>query len=68
VTVDIEVHGATASMEARDGGYLIATVYTKLSERRALARARQAMNAYQFRVEVCTGVCTVRSRLCALIA
>jgi integrase len=30
-----------------DGGYLIATVYTKLSQRRALARARRAMDAYQ---------------------
>lgn len=32
-----------------DGGYLIATVYTKLSERRALARAQHAMDAYQRR-------------------
>jgi hypothetical protein len=30
-----------------DGGYLIATVYTKLAERRALARTQRAMNAYQ---------------------
>jgi integrase len=30
-----------------DGGYLIATVYTKLTERRALARTQRAMNAYQ---------------------
>lgn len=30
-----------------DGGYLIATVYTKLGQRRALARAQQAMVAYQ---------------------
>jgi integrase len=32
-----------------DGGYLIATVYTKLGERRALARAQRAMDAYQQR-------------------
>ena len=32
-----------------DGGYLIATVYTKLGQRRALARAQQAMAAYQER-------------------
>jgi integrase len=32
-----------------DGGYLIATVYTKLGERRALARAQRAMDAYQRR-------------------
>lgn len=30
-----------------DGGYLIATVYTKLAERRALARAQRAMEAYE---------------------
>lgn len=30
-----------------DGGYLISTVYTKLSERRARARAQRAMDAYQ---------------------
>lgn len=30
-----------------DGGYLIATVYTKLGQRRALARAQRAMNTYQ---------------------
>lgn len=34
-----------------DGGYLIATVYTKLSQRRALARAQQAMDAYARRAE-----------------
>jgi integrase len=33
-----------------DGGYLIATVYTKLAERRALARAQRAMDAYQERI------------------
>lgn len=32
-----------------DGGYLIATVYTKLGQRRALARAQRAMNAHQHR-------------------
>lgn len=32
-----------------DGGYLIATVYTKLAERRALARAQRAMDAYEQR-------------------
>ena len=32
-----------------DGGYLIATVYTKLGQRRALARAQRAMAAYQER-------------------
>jgi integrase len=29
-----------------DGGYLISTVYTKLSQRRAYARAKRAMDAY----------------------
>ena len=32
-----------------DGGYLIATVYTKLAERRARNRAQRAMNDYQQR-------------------
>jgi hypothetical protein len=32
-----------------DGGYLIATVYTKLGQRRALARAQRALDAYQER-------------------
>ena len=32
-----------------DGGWLISTVYTKLSEKRAQARAQRAMNAYQQR-------------------
>jgi integrase len=32
-----------------DGGYLIATVYTKLAKRRAIARAQRAMDAYQQR-------------------
>lgn len=32
-----------------DGGYLIATVYTKLAQRRAIARAQHAMDAYQQR-------------------
>ena len=30
-----------------DGGYLIATVYTKLGQRLAIARAQRAMDAYQ---------------------
>jgi hypothetical protein len=33
-----------------DGGYLIATVYTKLAEHRALALAQRAMDAYKQRV------------------
>jgi hypothetical protein len=37
-----------------DGGYLIATVYTKLGQRRALGRAQQAMAAYQERQEAAT--------------
>ncbi len=32
-----------------DGGYLIATVYTKLGQRRAIARAQRAIGAYQRR-------------------
>jgi hypothetical protein len=32
-----------------DGGYLIATVYTKLAQRRAIARAQRAMDAYRQR-------------------
>ncbi len=32
-----------------DGGYLIATVYTKLTQRRAQARAQRAVDAYQQR-------------------
>lgn len=32
-----------------DGGYLIANVYTKLAQRRALERAQRAMQAYQER-------------------
>jgi integrase len=35
-----------------DGGYLIATVYTKLSERRARNRAQRAMDAYSERRRV----------------
>ncbi len=30
-----------------DGDYLIATVYTKLTQRRAQARARRAIDTYQ---------------------
>lgn len=37
-----------------DGGYLIATVYTKLGQRRALARVQQAMAAYQERQDAAT--------------
>jgi hypothetical protein len=35
-----------------DAGYLIATVYTKLAQRRAIARAQRAMDAYQQRRDV----------------
>ena len=35
-----------------DGGYLIATVYTKLGQRRAIARAQRAMAAFQQRREI----------------
>lgn len=31
------------------GGFLIATVYTKLRQRRAIARAQRAMDAFQQR-------------------
>jgi integrase len=34
-----------------DGGWLISTVYTKLSERRARDRAQRAMDAYQQRIQ-----------------
>jgi integrase len=34
----------------RDGGYLISTVYTKLSQHRARARVQTAMDAYQQRL------------------
>jgi hypothetical protein len=40
---------AAAMVGHDDGGYLIATVYTKLAERRAIARAQRAMDAYQRR-------------------
>jgi integrase len=40
---------AAAMVGHDDGGYLIATVYTKLAERRAIARAQRAMDAYQQR-------------------
>ena len=33
-----------------DGGYLVATVYTKLTQRRAQARAQRAINAYKRRL------------------
>ena len=32
-----------------DGGFLIATVYSKLAKRRAIARAQRAMDAYKQR-------------------
>lgn len=32
-----------------DGGFLVATVYTKLVQRRAIGRAQRAMDAYQQR-------------------
>jgi hypothetical protein len=31
----------------RDGGYLVASTYTKLAEHRAIARTQRAINAYQ---------------------
>ncbi len=40
---------AAAMVGHDDGGYLIATVYTKLAQRRAINRAQRAMNAYQER-------------------
>ncbi len=40
---------AAAMVGHDDGGYLIATVYTKLAQRRAIARAQHAMDAYQQR-------------------
>jgi hypothetical protein len=40
---------AAAMVGHDDGGYLIATVYTKLAQRRAIARAQRAMDAYQQR-------------------
>lgn len=40
---------AAAMVGHDDGCYLIATVYTKLAERRAIARAQRAMDAYQQR-------------------
>jgi hypothetical protein len=40
---------AAAMVGHEDGGYLIATVYTKLAQRLALARAQRAMDAYQER-------------------
>jgi len=40
---------AAAMVGHDDGGYLIATAYTKLAQRRAIARAQRAMDAYQQR-------------------
>jgi hypothetical protein len=45
---------AAAMVGHEDGGYLIATVYTKLAQRRALARAQRAMDAYQQRQAAAT--------------
>jgi hypothetical protein len=43
-------HATAATMVGHhDGDHLIATVYTKLAQRRAIARTRHAMNAYQQR-------------------
>ena len=41
--------GSNAEADLVDGGYLIATVYTKLGEQRAVARAQRVMDAYQQR-------------------
>ena len=47
--------GTAAEMVGHDdGGYLIATVYTKLGRRRALARAQRAMNDYHQRTAATT--------------
>lgn len=43
---------AAAMVGHDDGGYLIATVYTKLAQRRALARAQRAMDAVSERRRV----------------
>jgi integrase len=45
---------AAAMVGHDDGGYLIATVYTKLAQRRALARTQRAMDAYQERQAAAT--------------
>jgi integrase len=43
-------HATAAAMVGHeDGGYLIATVYSKLAQRRAIARAQKAMSAYKQR-------------------
>jgi integrase len=43
-------HATAAAMVGHDdGGFLIATVYSKLAQRRAIARAQRAMNAYKQR-------------------
>jgi hypothetical protein len=40
---------AAAMVGHDDDGYLFATVYTKLAQRRAVARAQRAMDAYRQR-------------------
>lgn len=50
-----------------DGGYLIATVYTKLGQRRALARAQRAMDAYQQRSDAATPHGRKGRRLAAML-
>jgi hypothetical protein len=40
---------AAAMVGHDDGGYLISTVYTKLAQRRAIARTKRAMDSYQQR-------------------
>jgi hypothetical protein len=47
--LDLDPATAAAMVGHDDGGYLIATVYTQLAQRRALARAQRAMDAYQER-------------------
>ncbi len=43
-------HATAAAMVGHDdGGFLIATVYSKLAQRRAIARAQRAMDAYKQR-------------------
>jgi hypothetical protein len=45
---DATVMLATRAMVGHDdGGFLIATVYSELAQRRAIARAQRAMDAYK---------------------
>jgi hypothetical protein len=47
VFVDVSLEVARGEIVGHDdGGYLIATVYTKLGRRRALERAQRAMDEY----------------------